>query len=363
MDDFLITTLYEYNRISAEDYLRHSWGKKPEQKKAEKKYNHWYYEKFKDRWKTKYNKDNGSKSVGSSSKAESNSRSKLNGPAYDYTTESSTSPHKDSSKSFATKMTAAINLGMNAIIGGGAIAYGVKLTSAGVLTANPLLTAAGVGVTAYGAVRAISAGSKATKAIISEIKNASYDRHREKEPIDPKSGFHKKDQNLSPEEDIKRCNPKNQNFDSGTKNNCMLCSVTYDLRRRGLDVEAKEADYGYNVKDIDRWYNGVEKYQIGNTKDGKTVSQDALVDNIEAFKKMPGKNKSSGLIVVTWSKNGGGHAMHYEMKDGEFVISDPQSGKIYKDYKKVLRNCSEASILDLSSAEPNYDQIRKECCV
>lgn len=369
MEDFLIATLYDYNRVMTENYLLHSWGKKPEQKKAEKKYNHWYYEKFKDRWKTKYNKGQ-SRSIGSSSKVVPSGKSgSLEGPAYDYTTTSSTEPHKDKQRSTATKLTNALQIGAKALIGGGAIALGAKIVGAGMLAAaaSPvaagLAIAAGVGVTGYGALKAISAGSRVAKAIAAEIRNASYDKHREKEPIDPKSGFHMKDQNLSPEEDIKRCNPKNQNFDSGTKNNCVLCSVTYDLRRRGLDVEAKEADTGYQVRDIDRWYDGAEKWKIGNTKDGKTMSQEALYENIETFKNIPEKANSSGIIVVTWGSTGSGHAMHYEVKNGELIISDPQTGKIYNNYKKVLKKCSEVSMIDLTNATPKYDQIRKECCV
>jgi hypothetical protein len=119
MDDFLIATLYEYNRCMAEDYLSHSWGKKPEQKKAEKKYNHEYYEKFKNKWKTKYyhyekklrdgaakifdsKKQSSAKaSVGASKKSDSGS--KYSGVAYDYTTATKSSPHLDTNAVYSQK--------------------------------------------------------------------------------------------------------------------------------------------------------------------------------------------------------------------------------------------------------------------
>ena len=39
------------SRDFMEDYLQHSWGKKPEQKAREKQYNKEYYQKHKDKWK------------------------------------------------------------------------------------------------------------------------------------------------------------------------------------------------------------------------------------------------------------------------------------------------------------------------
>lgn len=39
------------SRDFMEDYLEHSWGKKPEQKAREKQYNAEYYQKHKDKWK------------------------------------------------------------------------------------------------------------------------------------------------------------------------------------------------------------------------------------------------------------------------------------------------------------------------
>lgn len=39
------------SRDFMDDYLQHSWGKKPEQKAREKEYNHQYYLKNKEKWK------------------------------------------------------------------------------------------------------------------------------------------------------------------------------------------------------------------------------------------------------------------------------------------------------------------------
>lgn len=355
MDDFLITTLYEYNRISAEDYLLHSWGKKPEQKKAEKKYNHWYYEKFKDRWKTKYNKGQ-SGSIGSSSKTvngESSQPRKYSGVAYDYTTTTKKTPHLDTEAvDRSKKLTRAIKIGAEALIGVGGVLGGAALMTVLPSIGAPLATA--------GAYFAYSAGSKIVKGIVGEIKNKRYKEQREKEPIDPKTGFHVKTERLSPEQDIQRVNPQHYDLDDGTKNNCMLCSVSYDLRRRGYDVQANRADSGYNIQDIARWYKGAEVIPIKNTSDGKSIDNNKIVSDFEDAVKKQGEG-ASGIITVEWTSNGGGHAMHYEYRDGQIYISDPQTGKIYKNPKDVLKLTSGASIIRLDNKEVNWKAV-KECC-
>ena len=46
------------SRDFMEDYLQHSWGKKPEQKAREKQYNADYYKKNRDKWKQTYKDTN-----------------------------------------------------------------------------------------------------------------------------------------------------------------------------------------------------------------------------------------------------------------------------------------------------------------
>lgn len=371
MDDFLITTLYEYNRCMAEDYLSHSWGKKPEQKKAEKKYNHEYYEKYKNKWKTKYyhyekklrdgaakifdsKKQSSAKaSIGASKK--SGSGSKYSGVAYDYTTTTKSSPHLDTNAvDKAKKMTRALKIGAEAVIGIGGLIGGAALTT--------VLPYTGVSVMAASAALTYSAGSKITKAIVGEIKNKKYQKQREKEPIDPKTGFHVKQENLSPEEDIKRVNPQHYDLDDGTKNNCMLCSVTYDLRQRGYDVQANRADTGYNIQDLTRWYKNAEVTPVPNIPNATLpeLNSSLIASNFEKIVQDQGEG-ASGIITVEWAKSGSGHAMHYEYRNGKVYISDPQTGKIYSNPEDVLQYTSGASIVRLDNKEVNWKAV-KECC-
>lgn len=205
-------------------------------------------------------------------------------------------------------------------------------------------------------------GSKVVNGIVGEIKNKQYQKQREKEPIDPKTGFHVKQENLSPPEDVKRVNPQHYDLDDGTKNNCMLCSVTYDLRRRGYDVQANRADTGYNINDISRWYKNTEVVPIFNSADGSVanIDPDLIVKNFETAVKNQGEG-ASGIITVEWSKSGSGHAMHYEYRNGRVYISDPQTGEIYSNSKDVLQYTSGASIVRLDNKEVNWKAV-KECC-
>ena len=375
MDDFLITTLYEYNRCMAEDYLSHSWGKKPEQKKAEKKYNHEYYEKYKNKWKTKYyhyekklrdgaakifdskNQPSAKASVGASKKSVdgSDQPKKYSGVAYDYVSTTKSTPHLDTEVvDKRKKMTRALRIGAEAVIGVGGLIAGAALTT--------VLPYGGISLMAASAGLTYSAGSEITKAIVGEIKNKKYQKQREKEPIDPKTGFHVKQENLSPEEDIKRVNPQNKDLDDGTKNNCMLCSVTYDLRQRGYDVQANRADTGYNIQDLTRWYKNPEVEAVPNSPTGKLEDIDSslIAKNFEILAKNQGEG-ASGVIIVEWAQSGSGHAMHYEYKNGKVRISDPQTGKIYDNPADILQYTQGASIVRLDNKEVNWKAV-KECC-
>lgn len=379
MDDFLITTLYEYNRCMAEDYLSHSWGKKPEQKKAEKKYNHEYYEKYKNKWKTKYyhyekklrdgaakifdsKKQSSAKaSVGASKKSVdgSDQPKRYSGVAYDYVSTTKSTPHLDTEVVDKTKkMTRAMKIGAEAITGIGAIAGGIALGMVGA----PILATAGAFAVGAGLGLTMMSGAKIVDGIVGEIKNKKYQKQREKEPIDPKTGFHVKQENLSPAEDIKRVNPQNKDLDDGTKNNCMLCSVTYDLRQRGYDVQANRADTGYNIQDLTRWYKNPEVEAVPNSPTGKLEDIDSslIASNFETLVKNQGEG-ASGIVVVEWQKSASGHAMHYEYKNGKVWISDPQTGEIYSNPKEILQYTQGASIVRLDNQEVNWKAV-KECC-
>ena len=163
-------------------------------------------------------------------------------------------------------------------------------------------------------------------------------------------------------EDMEKVNEDYNPYDDDTSMNCSNCSVAYELRRRGYDVEAKPADDNYNGTGY-RVYDYFENAKlIGINGDGSTVSctekftkklwdkgdvskidystnrdeaefwttkqkytakslEKAILDN-----NPPG---SRGFIDVNW-KSGGAHSIVYEVTtDKKVIIRDSQ---VYDEY-------------------------------
>lgn len=201
------------------------------------------------------------------------------------------------------------------------------------------------------------------------IKTKKYAKERELGETDPKTGFKLKHSELSEKEDLARVNPSFHNFDSNTKSNCMLCTTTYDLRRRGYDVTAKTAGAGFETESITKWYpkakvetiNGVDskaknpKWENHNrkVKDASDKFNQAVLSQGEGAR---------GNVMVTWWPYYGGHSMAYEVKNGQVRILDGQSNKIYNDPYKILKQTDgniEYARLDNVDFDP---EAIKRCC-
>lgn len=204
------------------------------------------------------------------------------------------------------------------------------------------------------------------KAAIGKYKSQKYSKERESNPIDKATGFHLKTQNLSEEEDLKRVNPDFNDFNSNSKSNCVLCTMTCEMRKRGYDVTANKAGIGYYDNELKNFFKNYKVEHIGDTKsiknDSKTIGEEGsfanrIVNRIE--KSQP--EGSRGNLSVQWTMFGGGHSMYYEIKNGKMVIYDGQSGKIYSNPEKILKKCSSVDIGRLDNLQFDKKGI-KECC-
>lgn len=158
---------------------------------------------------------------------------------------------------------------------------------------------------------------------ISEIKEFS-------ESSKPKSivGVHDR------ESDMAAVNPKYGQNIKGNANNCVLCSVTYDLRRRGYDVTSKLCSTGmYSDKVVNEIYDNAKMESAGG------LSWTSVAKRCE--KKYP--EGSRGIISINCAF--GGHAMAFEINNGKMEVYDAQSAK------KVKLTDPEFSIFD-----PQYTQ-------
>lgn len=197
----------------------------------------------------------------------------------------------------------------------------------------------------------------------SKAKSNLYESERQNEKVDPKTGFHLKSKDLSPEEDLKRVNPEFKDFNTNTKSNCMLCTMTYDLRRRGFDVTAQKASVGYSYETVNEFYPKAKLEHVGNTlfKDSsgnRMTRRDLHQNTIDALSKQG--DGARGNLMVQWNM-GGAHSMAYEVRNGQVHIFDGQNGKVTKNPNKILNNCYDVTYARLDNVEPDYKKMKEVC--
>lgn len=184
------------------------------------------------------------------------------------------------------------------------------------------------------------------------------EEERENAPVDKKTGLKKKTTTLSREEDVKRVNPEYETNPGGARSNCTNCTMAYELRRRGYEVQAKLRSNGRSEKFTKEMFPKVKDVKVVTAPDRKK-DEDAFLRYMNEYepKAAAGRNTecsqktinalkseppgSRGQILVGWNR-WSGHSMAYEItSDGKVNIIDGQIGKIYneKDSEKLLRHC------------------------
>lgn len=141
---------------------------------------------------------------------------------------------------------------------------------------------------------------------------------------------------MTPEEDMAEINEKYKNGKE-YQYNCWSCGISYEMRRRGFDVEATRAEMTYYKEyGISTYYGETSDQILSHWKDSeksdfRQVTNMELKDASKVFKentKREGEG-ARGIIYVCWD-GGGGHVMNWEVTGGETVIRDCQTNKVYK---------------------------------
>lgn len=210
--------------------------------------------------------------------------------------------------------------------------------------------------------------------------------------IDSKTGFKlKTNANASYKDDLKKVNPGIKNFNENTKNNCVLCSMAYEMRRRGYDAMSREASEGYSDDVWEKIFNNakIERTDVMSQKhpneskifqdviqhknndfDPKAFAKASIVlRGDRAYKRekanstldlMSKQQNSRGTILVAWG-NGSGHSMAYEVKDGHVKILDAQVNKEFsgEKAKKLLYNTIDQRVVRLDNLKINKENIKK----
>lgn len=208
---------------------------------------------------------------------------------------------------------------------------------------------------------------------------------------DKVTGFNKRVDKEPVDIDIKNVNPGYKRNVHALTNNCVSCSMAFELRRRGYDVMSKKSDTAVpgtyltiksfkNAKPtlLDRENilvkpKTLDDYKWTSFKDDKnwwSVMQKATasaklgkdVEFSDYTKKTLGKEKNSrGSLFVRWGV-GGGHAISYEVKNGKVTIYDPQSSKIYRtdeEIDKFLSHAWSGVSIRLDNLNINPEEIKK----
>ena len=162
------------------------------------------------------------------------------------------------------------------------------------------------------------------------------------------------------DEDMALVNP-NYNPDTYGKDesdlydqNCAVCSLVYDLRRRGYDVTAAsetvtaldDGKTGLNIFDILDCYEGADINNVVTMNDalkanGKSTDNVSMSDVLSCMEKamLSEGEGARGQLSLCWTV-GGGHSVSWEVENGKVVIRDSQTNKKYKlsDYKTQIKN-------------------------
>lgn len=196
-----------------------------------------------------------------------------------------------------------------------------------------------------------------------------FKEERKDEPIDPYTGFHKKNKTYTLEQDIERVNPEFDTWSTNTKSNCVLCTMSMELRMRGYDVSAKKINNGYNDEDTRDFFKDSKTKLVNGSYTDAQIMANPIIDSTSKNKMIKstikdlkdGKNQR-GNIQVVWDGTLSGHSMYY-MNDGDnFRIVDAQANKQYigeKEIKELLQSTSQVTLTRLDDKEIDYKYIRE----
>lgn len=191
-------------------------------------------------------------------------------------------------------------------------------------------------------------------------------------------------------ENLTRSNPNYFTRKEEYTKNCTNCSMTFEARERGYEVEAapvvnRSAQDNYRILsevyegatqqpvwdfDLDKlpenwpettadWQDYYSMLEYMNNKAG-TDNENLINAVLTALAKEP--PGSRGQIVVRW-KTGGGHAMNYEIdKKGNPIFYCPQTNQKFSGYKlkSFLKNVSTFSYSRLDNCKINSEALIKD---
>lgn len=157
----------------------------------------------------------------------------------------------------------------------------------------------------------------------------------------------------------------------GTKMNCRRCTFAYEMRRRGMDVEATKSrlaagqgEKGLHEATLGQYLGRSESIwghkQISNPR---AMMKASPADKSKAIFEALGKEPdgSRGELGVGWVV-GGGHSMAYEIVNKKPIVFDTQSSVVYRDsqaFEKFGTLVTDAAYTRLDNILMNDDIMRR----
>lgn len=120
------------------------------------------------------------------------------------------------------------------------------------------------------------------------------------------------------------------NHDAPTKGrliNCFECSMAYEMRNRGYNVQAKDMPGGwsaevlhaFDVKDGFTLKIDLDRSYAGNRTAAAKEAYDRMAQRCISY-----GDGARGCLGVQWASGNGGHSMYWIVENGEFKIIDAQ---------------------------------------
>lgn len=187
--------------------------------------------------------------------------------------------------------------------------------------------------------------------------------------VDKKTGLRiKRNQNSTIKEDAAAINPLFKSKAQRFTNNCVMCSMSYDLRRRGFEVYAKGREHGLTDAQITECYKPPKDAKYMNIPHQGRIStgkrQRLINDTI--LKACKGKEGARGLMGLVW-EFGSGHSIAWEIKNGQVVYIDGQSNKVstkIPNLQYVSQHwANSVNFMRTDTLTPDYAKMKKEAYI
>ena len=154
---------------------------------------------------------------------------------------------------------------------------------------------------------------------------AYYENNGDPEEKDLANKYKLKDKSTTPDQDMKEINERySESLDY--QMNCYSCSIAYDLRRRGFDVEALADNDGSDPESVLEVYDDIDS--DGFVSDVNFLDAESETDVLYSYMEQSFEDEARGLFVFIWL-SGSGHVINWEKRNGKLEFRDCQNGKIY----------------------------------